>query len=1130
MQSNSDSPNVRLSGTAKSHVLKLPRRLWITTGSLLGGLLVGLALLLQGGNPPLAQAQSYTNSGSITINDSTGSGPAPATPYSSNITISNVVGKITNLQVTLNGFTHGTPSDVDVLLVGPGGQSTLLMANSGASNAVSNLNLTFDDRASASLPQSALSSGTFKPTQNGNFSPAFSLPAPAAPYGRTLGGSFSGKDPNGTWKLYIIDENAGGFGSVSGGWTLNIISADISMSNTGTPSPVNAGSNITYNITATNAGPDPAQSAIFTDTIPTNTTFVSSAAPAGWTCTTPTVGSSGVLNCSSNSDFAIGSAAFQLVVKVTPTVASGTTITNTATIASGTPDTVISNNAATFVDTVSTSADLQVGTTASPSPVTAGTDITYSSTITNAGPSNALSTIFTDTLPANTTFKALTIPTNSGWTCSTPAVGSSGNIVCNNSSLGLVSTTFVITANVNSNVLVNSSLVNGVAASSTTPDATTSNNTNSVTTPVTTLADLGVTKTGIPSAVNSGNNVSYTITVTNAGPSYAAAAVLNDPLPTNTTFQSLGSLPTGWSCTQPTVGNNGTLNCTNSAFALTTATFNLNVNVNPNTPLNTTITNTATVSASTTDNSNTNNTASAKTTVGTIADLAVVTTGTPTTVNPGTALTYTLAVTNNGPSFATNVVLSDPLPPSTTFKSLGTLPAGWTCNTLTVGSPGTLTCRNASLDLITSNITVTVNVDPALANGSTIQNTASVSADTGDNTPANNQSTSSTAVAAVADLSITSETNTPNPVLAGSMLTYSIVISNAGPSNAANATLSDTLPVSTTFQSITPAAGWTCTNPTIGSGGSVSCTNSSFGLTTASFTLVVKIDPAVITGTVISNPISLSSGTTDPTSGNNTATTSVTVQTQADLQISQVGQPNPVSPNDTINYAITLVNAGPSNSLSVTLTDTVPSNTLFQSFTAPSGWTCSTPSVNGIGTVSCTISSLNVGTTSFTLQVKVKGGVATGTVINNGAGVSSASTPDNVSSNDFRNSAIGVNCDTTVVTNGLDNGTCGTLRVAVDSAVPGTPITGKLIVPTRLTMAVGASPISLPPNVTLNLPYDTTNGPLFTLDGNNQPIDGLILSQNDTVIGLRIVGFGGRQLVAPTGGNNHLQHVVIRRS
>jgi uncharacterized repeat protein (TIGR01451 family) len=100
---------------------------------------------------------------------------------------------------------------------------------------------------------------------------------------------------------------------------------------------VTAGDNLGYTITVTNNGPDPAANASWTDTLPVGTTFVSLPAVAGWSCTTPAVGASGIVSCS-NPSFAVGNSVFTLTVQVDETVAAGSVITNDAVATSDTAE------------------------------------------------------------------------------------------------------------------------------------------------------------------------------------------------------------------------------------------------------------------------------------------------------------------------------------------------------------------------------------------------------------------------------------------------------------------------------------------------------------------------------------------------------------------------------------------------------------------------------------------------------------------------------------------------------------------------------------------------------------------------------------------------------------------------
>jgi uncharacterized repeat protein (TIGR01451 family) len=130
-----------------------------------------------------------------------------------------------------------------------------------------------------------------------------------------------------------------------------------------------------------------------------------------------------------------------------------------------------------------------------------------------------------------------------------------------------------------------------------------------------TSADLSVTKTDSPDPVAIGNDITYTITVTNNGPDTAVNAVLSDTVPTNTTFRSI-TTPAGWTCgTVPAVGGTGSISCTNPGFAAGSSIFTLVVRVNTTATDGTIISNTASVSSSTADSNGLNNSATQTTTV-----------------------------------------------------------------------------------------------------------------------------------------------------------------------------------------------------------------------------------------------------------------------------------------------------------------------------------------------------------------------------------------------------------------------------------------------------------------------------------------------------------------------------------
>ncbi|MDB6119606.1 MAG: hypothetical protein JWO08_3387 [Verrucomicrobiaceae bacterium] len=145
---------------------------------------------------------------------------------SSSITVADVPGKVERVSVTLKGFTHPSPKDLDFLLVSPSGRKVLLMSDSGdVAPGVSNLLVTFDDYAQYPVPASVTGntgrpfiSGSYRPTNASN-SASLPAPAPAMPYQASLA-QFNGDLPNGTWTLYVADASAAG-GSLSGGWTIS---------------------------------------------------------------------------------------------------------------------------------------------------------------------------------------------------------------------------------------------------------------------------------------------------------------------------------------------------------------------------------------------------------------------------------------------------------------------------------------------------------------------------------------------------------------------------------------------------------------------------------------------------------------------------------------------------------------------------------------------------------------------------------------------------------------------------------------------------------------------------------------------------------------------------------------------
>jgi subtilisin-like proprotein convertase family protein len=148
----------------------------------------------------------------------------PADPYPSTISVGGFKkAKLVDVDLTLRGFSHEFPNDVDIMLVAPGGRSAVVMSDVGGSIPVGDLTLELDDQASATLPdEQELENGPFRPTNEFNNSEdTFPAPAPVAGDNVALS-TFNGINPNGEWRLFIVDDGAGDAGNLSDGWSLTI--------------------------------------------------------------------------------------------------------------------------------------------------------------------------------------------------------------------------------------------------------------------------------------------------------------------------------------------------------------------------------------------------------------------------------------------------------------------------------------------------------------------------------------------------------------------------------------------------------------------------------------------------------------------------------------------------------------------------------------------------------------------------------------------------------------------------------------------------------------------------------------------------------------------------------------------
>jgi subtilisin-like proprotein convertase family protein len=184
-------------------------------------------------------SNAFCNTGSFPINDPAAlNETGTANPYPSQISVSGVTGNVGTVSITLRNITHSAADDIDVLLVGPGGQKFVVVSDSGggitAGTELSNVTVTFTDAAALSAPDSTPwsapnTSVSLKPADYNDGTDVFPSPAPTGPYGTpapagsaTFGSVFAGTPAAGLWKLYIADDVLGDSGTVGDGWCLNL--------------------------------------------------------------------------------------------------------------------------------------------------------------------------------------------------------------------------------------------------------------------------------------------------------------------------------------------------------------------------------------------------------------------------------------------------------------------------------------------------------------------------------------------------------------------------------------------------------------------------------------------------------------------------------------------------------------------------------------------------------------------------------------------------------------------------------------------------------------------------------------------------------------------------------------------
>ena len=693
--------------------------------------------------------------------------------------------------------------------------------------------------------------------------------------------------------------------------------ADISTTKTASTTTANEGDNITYSIGVTNNGVAQASSLAVSDSCPAGTTFVS-ASPSGVTSYTSGTWTVGTLNNAA-------SETLNLVCSV-DVGQGGNTVTNTlstADIAMDQTDPNNVNDGATASTTISNESDISTTKTASPATVDEGDNITYSIGVTNNGAAQATNLTVADACPTGTTFVNATPSGTSTFAAGTWTVGTLANSA--SETLSLVCTVNAGTSGTTIN--------NTLSSSDIAMDQTDPNNANDGATASTTInndADISMTKTASAATANEGDNITYSIDVTNNGPAQATTLEISDSCPTGTTFVNVTT--SGTSTYASGTWTVGTL--ANSASETLDLVCSVDVGQGGNTVTNTL--SSSDIAMDQTDPDNTNDGASASTTISDEADISLTKTASATTANEGDNITYSIDVMNNGTAQATNLTITDSCPSGTTLVS--TTPSGTTTYAAGTWTVGTLAnTSNETLDLVCS-------VDVGQG-GNTITNTLSSSDIAMDQTDPNNTNDGATASTTISDEADISTTKTVSATSAneGDNITYSLSVTNNGTAQATNLAVTDSCPAGTTFVSAAPSGATTYTTGTWSIGTLANTSNETLDL-------ICSVDVGqggnTITNTLSSSDITMDQ--TDPNNANDGATASTTISDEADISMTKVASSTTANEGDNITYSLGVTNNGVAQASSLTITDSCPTGTTFVS-SAPSGSTTYTTGAWTIG-------------------------------------------------------------------------------------------------------------------------------------------------------------------------------------